>query len=108
MSAISDYTARVNAKFDSISELATALGTALGGIADDVLFLKAKIEEIQNNPGPITPADQALLDASEERLGTLVTNLGALKTAAEQLNAATQRPTPPAEPAEPEPAAEPS
>lgn len=98
MSAISDYTARVNAKFDSIGELAAALGTALGGIADDVLFLKEKIEEIQNNPGPISPADQALLDASEERLSTLVTNLGALNTAAEQLNAATERPAPPADP----------
>ncbi len=95
MSAIKDYADRVNAKFDDIEAATTALGNAIGGIADDVAFLKETIEKLQNSPGTITPEDQALLDAAEARAGTAATNLGALKTVADQLNAATERPATP-------------
>lgn len=82
MSAISEFGDRVTAKFDE-------LGTAVDGVAADVTFLKAKIEELQNNPGPITPADQAILDALEARVGTLSDKV-------KDLDAATENPpTPP-------------
>lgn len=85
MSALSDYVGRVNTAFDK-------LGTAVDGIAADVAFLKAKIEELQNNPGPITPEDQALLDALEARANTLSDKAAAL-------DAATEQPPPPPPPA---------
>lgn len=82
MSAISDFRDRVNAKFDE-------LGTAVDGVAGDVDFLKKKIEELQNTPGPITPADQAILDELEARVGGLNEKVKALDAATEQ------PPTPP-------------
>ena len=95
MSAISQHAERVNAQFDLIANAVTGLTAAIAGVADDILWLKEKIEELQNNPGPISVEDQALLDAMEARAGTLATNLGALKTALEKLDAATQRPSSP-------------
>lgn len=77
MSVISDFGDRVTAKFDE-------LGKAVDGVAADVAFLKAKIEELQNNPGPITPADQAILDALEARVGTLSDKVKALDAATEE------------------------
>jgi len=74
MSAISDFSDRVSAKFD-------AIGTSVDGVVADVAFLKAKIEELQNSPGTITPADQALLDALEARVGTLSTKVADLDAA---------------------------
>lgn len=71
MSALSDYVGRVNTAFDKID-------TAVTGVADDVAFLKKTIEEMQNNPGPISPADQALLDALEARVATVADKLTAL------------------------------
>jgi outer membrane murein-binding lipoprotein Lpp len=71
MSAISEFQTRVNAKFD-------ALASSVDGVAADVEFLKKKIEELQNNPGPISPADQAILDELEARIGTLTTKVSDL------------------------------
>lgn len=84
MSKISEFSDRVNTKFNEI-------GTAVDGIVDDVAFLKEKIEELQNNPGPISPEDQATLDALEARVGTTSERVAAL-------DAATARP--PAAPVE--------
>jgi len=85
MSAISDYGDKVTAAFDK-------LGTAVDGVAADVAFLKAKIEELQNNPGPISPADQAILDAIQARADDLTSKV-------EALDAATEQPPPPPPPA---------
>lgn len=82
MSAIKDFSDRVNAKFD-------VLEPAVDGLVDDIKFLKDTIAQLQNNPGPISPEDQALLDALEARVGTATTRVTAL-------DAETVRPTPPA------------
>ena len=55
MTAISDFAVAQtehNARMDA----------ALSGINDDITALNAKIAELQNSPGAITPADQVLLD----------------------------------------------
>lgn len=95
MSAISDYAVSVNTAFDAID---TALETATGkltGIADDVTFLKETIDQLQNNPGPISVEDQALLSAAQTRANGLVTKVQGFSTALEAVDDATERPEPP-------------
>lgn len=99
MSAISEYAGRVQAHLDNISSAVDGLGTAVAGVGKDVLWLKDKIAELQNSNGGISPEDQALLDAIEARVGTLAINVGAVATAAQQLDAATDS-APPAPPPE--------
>lgn len=73
MSAISDYAARVQASFDRIS-------TGIDGLAGDIASLKALVDQLQNSPGAIDPADQALLDQIEAMasgLGDRITALDA-------------------------------
>ena len=71
MSAISDFAASVAAKFD-------AVGVSLDGIVADVGALKAKIDELQNSAGTVTPADQVLLDDIQARAAALVTRVEAI------------------------------
>lgn len=99
MSKISDYTTAVNAKFDEIDSGLETSNTKLTGITDDVAFLKETIEKLQSNPGPITPEDQALLDAAQARVNGAATKIAAFKTALEALDAATERPIEPPVPA---------
>lgn len=77
MSAISDFGARVDAAFEK-------LGVAVDGVASDVAFLKEEIRKLQENPGPITPEDQAILDGIESRVGALSAKVEALDAATEQ------------------------
>jgi len=109
MSAISDFSDRVTAKFDEISEGVDTVvttqatqSTSITAIADDVAFLKKTIEDMNNSPGPISAEDQAKLDAAETRLGDLATKVAALKTgstavaeALAALDAATEEPPAP-------------
>lgn len=74
MSAISEYAGRVNTAFDK-------LATAVDGVAGDVAFLKEKILELQNNPGPISAEDQAILDQLEARTAGLADKTAALDAA---------------------------
>lgn len=71
MSAISDYAGRVQTAFDSIS-------AGIDGVSNDVAALKAKIEELQNSPGVISPEDQALLDSLEAMAGALAARINEL------------------------------
>lgn len=71
MSAIKDFAEKVNAYHAKID-------TAITGLTEDVATLKAKIEELQNTPGAITPEDQALLDAIQSQLEAVATKLEAL------------------------------
>lgn len=77
MSAISDYTTRVDAHLDKLDK-------GIKGLGDDIKFLKDKIIELQNSPGPISPADQALLDALEARVKTAAEKAEALDAQTEQ------------------------
>jgi hypothetical protein len=71
MSAISDFATAQNAFNDQID-------TAVAGLTGDIAALNAKINELQNSPGAITPADQALLDAIQSRAAGVATKLTAL------------------------------
>lgn len=73
MSVISEYAARVEAKFEIVSTSVDSLVASNTGIATDVAGLKEIILKLQTNPGPITPEDQALLDSLEAKVNSLVT-----------------------------------
>jgi hypothetical protein len=90
MSKVSDYVVAVNASYDSID-------AHVDGITDDVKFLKETIDRLNATPGPISPEDQGLLDAAQERVNGIVAKVAAL-------DAATSRPAPPedTQPAQPE------
>ncbi len=72
MSAISDFAASVQTGFDAVS---ADLDAIIAGIAN----LDALITQLQNSPGQITPADQALLDQIQ-------TNVAGLKAKADSVN----------------------
>lgn len=100
MSAISDWKEAVDKTFDEIDTKLDTANTKLTGLTDDVAFLKETIEKLQTNPGPITPEDQALLDAAQARVNSLSAKAAAVATALEALDAATERPpAPPVPPA---------
>lgn len=73
MSKISDFAAAQTAFQDR-------LDTAVAGLTQDVQTLNDKITELQNSSGEITPEDQALLDAIQERSSVIATKLEALDT----------------------------
>lgn len=54
------------------------LDGAIEGLTEDIQALNAKILELQNSPGNITPQDQALLDAIQTRSEGITTKLEAL------------------------------
>lgn len=95
MSAISDWKEAVDKTFDEIDTKLDTASTKLTGLTDDVAFLKETIEKLQTNPGPITPEDQALLDAAQARVNALSAKAAAVSTALEALDAATERPVAP-------------
>lgn len=62
--------------------------SAVTGLTADVEELNRQIKQLQDNPGPITPEDQAILDALTARGETIAAKL-------EALDALTPPPTPP-------------
>lgn len=76
MATIQEFADRVNTAFDEI-------GTAVDGVVTDIQWLKDKITELQNTPGPISPEDQARLDALEARAAAAVTKVKALDASTE-------------------------
>lgn len=97
MSAISDYSLRVNTAFDAIGSSVDAMVDSVAGVAGDIAELKRLIAELQTNPGPITPEDQALLDALESKVNSLVSRTETVKTSLADLDAQTEN-VPPVEP----------
>jgi prefoldin subunit 5 len=71
MSAISDFADKMNIHN-------TAIATAIAGLTGDVSNLQAQIAALQNSPGQITPADQALLDGIEAQTADVQSKLTAL------------------------------
>lgn len=90
MSAISDFAAKVNAFNDRID-------TAITDLQGDVENLQKQIADLQASSGAITPEDQALLDAIQNRASTVADKLDALDAL-----------TPPVAPPEPPPVASPA
>lgn len=71
MSKISEFSERQSA-FNARQD------AAIDGLVSDVKTLNDKITELQNTPGEITPADQALLDELEARSKVIVEKVEAL------------------------------
>jgi hypothetical protein len=90
--SIKSYSDKVNAAFDEIGATTDTLVTALTGVTGDVAFLKDTIVALQNNPGPISPEDQALLDAGVPRATAAVEKLRVAAEAARVLDDATAGP----------------
>lgn len=99
MTAIKDYSDAVNAKLDEIGTSVDTLTAGITGVSEDVTFLKDIITKLQNNPGPISAEDQALLDAGVARVTALSEKVAPLAEAIAALDAATDSaPTPPPAP----------
>jgi len=112
MSAVSDYVTATNAHLDQIDASLTGLQTSSDKIDTDVVNLQGDVKtlndiitNLQNNPGPISPADQALLDTAQARVATMADRVAALKTktdaqatALDALDALTPPPAPPTTP----------
>lgn len=71
MSAISDFAAKQTAFNDRMDK-------AVADLQGDVKNLNDQITALQNSPGQITPADQALLDGLQARASTIADKLDAL------------------------------
>lgn len=71
MSKISDFSDAVTAHLDRQD-------AAVAGLQGDVANLEAQIEALQNSTGEISPEDQALLDAIQNRAGSIADKLDAL------------------------------
>ncbi len=69
---------------DKVSKAFSDIATSVDGVAQDVTDLKAKIDELQNSPGSITPEDQALLDQVQQQATTLAEKVKALDDATAQ------------------------
>lgn len=95
MSALSDYAAKITTHLDKQDAELTPIASAVEGLTADNVFFRQKIEELQNNPGPITPADQAILDALEARVASQTAKLTDAKNRLQALDDLTP-PTPPA------------
>jgi len=95
MQAIEQYAVKVNSSFDAIGDSIDDLTNSMAGVQGDVTELKRMITELQTNPGTLTPADQALLDALEARATELVSKTSAVSAALVALDAQTDNvPTP--------------
>lgn len=77
MSAISDYSVAVKAILDQISK-------AVDDLVAEIAALAAKIDQLQNSPGAITPSDQALLDGIQAQATSISTKITALDAATAQ------------------------
>ena len=95
MSAISDYSAVVNTAFDAISTSVDEIVASQAGLAGDIANLKDIILKLQNNPGPISPEDQALLDAGVAKVTAIATKSAAVSEALKALDAQTDNLPPP-------------
>lgn len=74
-SAISAFAASEGAVLNSLATAITAVGVG-------VIALDALITQLQNSPGNISPADQALLDQIQAQSNALVTQVNAISTTA--------------------------
>ncbi len=91
---IEDYTAAVDAKFAEIGTSVDDIVTSVAGVTADVTSLKDIILQLQNNPGPISPEDQALLDKGVANVTALATRVADVSAALKALDAATETPPP--------------
>lgn len=94
MSAISDFAAKQNAFNDRQGKAIDAAVQSIAGLSGDLQTLNAKITELQNSSGSVTPEDQALIDQLQTAGEATAAKVEALSTALSGLDAL----TPPAPP----------
>lgn len=94
LSAISDFATKQNDFNARHGAAIEKIVVSVDGLTGDVKTLNDKITELQNNPGPISPQDQALLDEIVVLSGANVAKTEAVSVALEALDAQTP-PTPP-------------
>lgn len=92
---IKNYITEVDTAYNTIDEAVSALETSLAGVTDDVAYLKETITKLENNAGPISPEDQALLTGALTRVTALASRLSGVNAALKTLDEATTRPEPP-------------
>lgn len=87
----------ITSNIDGVTDGVAALATSFTGISGDIAHLKQLVEKLQGSPGSITPEDQVTLDEMQGILNGLTpktakakTDLDAVKTAAAELDAATE------------------
>ena len=95
MATLNEQLTAVNEKLETFGTSVDEVLTAVNNVSGDVTNLKAIIEKLQTNPGPISPEDQALLDKAQTLVGTTSTKLTAAVDALKALDAATEPPTDP-------------
>lgn len=95
MSAISDFVAKQKAFNDRQGAAIDAAVQSLSGITGDIQTLNDKITQLQNNPGPISPEDQGLLDEALTIGSSLADKAESLSQALATLDAQTPPPAPP-------------
>lgn len=96
MSAISDYTGKVQASFQKISDGVDKAVTSVQAIGTDIQKLNDLISRLQNSPGAISADDQKLLDQTQTAASALADKISALDDSLAKLDANTATPpTPP-------------
>lgn len=98
MTAISTFIEQQNAFNAANSAAIESLTTNVKGITNDIGELNARIKELQESQGTITPEDQALLDAAILSGQQVQAKLAAVSAALAALDDLTP-PVPPAQPA---------
>jgi len=90
MSVISEYNDRVIAQFTAISSAVDRLVASQVNLTNDIGGLKEIIRKLQENPGPISPEDQALLTQGEALIAGIATRTQAVADALAALDAQTE------------------
>jgi uncharacterized phage infection (PIP) family protein YhgE len=105
MATLAEQLTAVNTGLETIGAGVDEVLTVVTNVSGDVTSLKAIIEKLQTNPGPITPEDQALLDKAQALVGTTSTKLQGAVDALKALDAATEPVVeePPTDPVPPTP-----
>lgn len=84
-----------NERQSTAIDSAVASVTGPTGLESDINGLYAKIKELQDSPGTITPEDQAILDEALAKGEALSTKAEAVSEALNKLDALTPPPVPP-------------
>lgn len=98
MATVKDFVAQQTAFNDRQGKAIDAAVASVQGITSDIDALNAKIKELQDSAGQVTPEDQALIDQLQSQGGALADKLDALSTNLGNLDAQNP-PTPPPTPA---------
>lgn len=89
---IKSYVEKNNAAWDSVGESVDQIVASYANLVKDIQFLNDTIVKLQNNPGPISAEDQALLDAGVPRAEATVTKAAAISVALKSLDDQTAEP----------------